>query len=259
MWTDSHCHLQYEDVGAGAIAQAAAAGVTRMITVGTDAESSAAAVDIAARHEGVFATVGLHPHDAAVGLDSLATLLRPVAPSVVAIGECGLDYYYEHSPRSVQRDVFAAQIALAAEAGLTLVVHTRDAWDETFDIVRQERMPERWVLHCFSGGPVEARIGLDLGAYLSFSGIVTFKKADDVRRAALACPSDRILVETDSPYLAPVPHRGRPNQPAWVPLVGAVVAEVRGEPVEEVESLTWANATAAFGLPGDIPSGTGAR
>lgn len=259
MWTDSHCHLHYDDVGTGAVARAAAAGVTRMITVGTDAESSAAAVDIATGHDGVFATVGLHPHDATAGVDSLATLLRPADPSVVAIGECGLDYYYEHSPRPVQREVFAAQISLAAEAGLTLVVHTRDAWDETFDIIGGERMPERWVLHCFSGGPDEARIGLDLGAYLSFSGIVTFKNAGEVRQAAAACPADRLLVETDSPYLAPVPHRGQPNQPAWVPLVGAVVAEVRGEPVEEVERRTWDNATAAFGLFDDGVFGTGAR
>lgn len=249
MWTDSHCHIDYDGVGPDAVAEAAVAGVTRMITIGTDADSSAAAIETASRYSGVYATVGLHPHEAVAGTAGIEALLAPPPPVVVGVGECGLDYYYEHSPRPAQREAFAAQIALAQSLDLTLVVHTRDAWDETFDIVRRERMPKRWVLHCFSGGPDEARIGLDLGAYLSFSGIVTFKKADDVRQAAAICPADRLLVETDSPYLAPVPRRGQPNRPGWVPLVGARVAEVRGEPVELVEHRTWENATTAFRLP----------
>jgi TatD DNase family protein len=169
----------------------------------------------------------------------------------VAVGECGLDYYYEHSPRDEQRAAFAAQIQLAHECDLALVVHTRDAWDDTFDILRAEGPPARWVLHCFSGGADEAKRGLDMGAMLSFSGIVTFKSADDVRAAAALCPIDRMLVETDSPYLAPVPHRGQPNQPAWVPLVGAKVAELRGVDPETVEAATWANTAAVFGLDGD--------
>jgi TatD DNase family protein len=172
-------------------------------------------------------------------------------PVVVAVGECGLDYYYEHSPRAEQRSAFAAQIQLAHECGLALVVHTRDAWDDTFDILRSEGPPARWVLHCFSGGPDEATRGLDMGAMLSFSGIVTFKNADDIRAAAALCPLDRILVETDSPYLAPVPHRGQPNQPAWVPFVGAKVAEVRGVDAETIEAATWANTAAVFGLDPD--------
>lgn len=249
MWTDSHCHIDYEGVGADAVADATAAGVARMITIGTDAASSAAAIATAGRHPGVYATVGLHPHEAAVGVASIAGLLDPPDPVVVGVGECGLDYFYEHSPRSAQREAFAAQIALAAARDLTLVVHTRDAWEDTFDIITAETMPDRWVLHCFSGGPGEARRGLDLGAYLSFSGIVTFKKAEEIRQAAVLCPADRLLVETDSPYLAPVPHRGRPNRPAWVPLVGARIAEERGVGVDEVERWTWDNATAAFRLP----------
>ncbi len=249
MWTDSHCHLDYEGIGPDVVADSASLGVTRMITIGTDARSSADAIATAGSHEGVYATVGLHPHDASTGTEGIAALLDPLPSVVVGIGECGLDYYYEHSPRHAQRGAFAAQIGLAASLGLTLVVHTRDAWDETFDIIRGETMPERWVLHCFSGGPEEARRGLDLGAYLSFSGIVTFKKADEVRQAAVVCPSERLLVETDSPYLAPVPNRGRPNRPGWVPLVGAAVAEVRGVPVEEIERCTWDNATTAFRLP----------
>lgn len=249
MWTDSHCHIDYDGVGPEAVAEAAAAGVTRIVTIGTDAKSSAAAIDTASRHPGVYATVGLHPHDAASGLGPVSALLDQPQQVVVGVGECGLDYYYEHSPRGAQREVFAAQIALAASLDLTLVVHTRDAWDDTFDLVSRERMPDRWVLHCFSGGPAEARRGLDLGAYLSFSGIVSFKKADEIRQAAAMCPTDRLLVETDSPYLAPVPNRGRPNRPAWVPLVGAAVAEARQVPVEDVERWTWENATAAFRLP----------
>ncbi|MBV9661076.1 MAG: TatD family hydrolase [Acidimicrobiales bacterium] len=254
MWTDSHCHVGYEGVPTAAVADAVAAGVTRLITVGTDFATSTVAVEVARAHPGmVFATVGLHPHEAAAGVASLGPLLADLDPTVVAIGECGLDYYYEHSPRPAQRAAFAEQIALAASLGLTLVVHTRDAWDETFDILAgSSPSPARWVLHCFSGGPAEARRGLDMGAFLSFSGIVSFKNAGETRAAAALCPPDRLLVETDSPYLAPVPNRGRPNQPAWVPLVGAAVASARGVPVEEIERQSWDNATAAFGLHGAV-------
>ena len=249
MWTDSHCHIDYEGVGAGAIDEARRAGVATMITIGTDADSSAAAIDTAREHEGVWATVGLHPHDASDGVDSIRPLLQPADPVVVAIGECGLDYYYEHSPRPAQRDAFASQIRLARELDLALVVHTRDAWDETFDILQGEGVPDRWVLHCFSGGPAEAKRGLELGAYLSFSGIVTFKRADEVRSAVVECPLERLLVETDSPYLAPVPNRGKSNRPAWVPLVGAAVADARGVEPAVVEQATTENARRLFRLP----------
>jgi TatD DNase family protein len=257
VWTDSHCHIDYEGVPAGAVRDALEAGVTRMVTVGTDHDSSAAAVGTARANPGVvFATVGLHPHEASRGVESLGPLVSSPDPLVVGIGECGLDYYYEHSPRPAQRQAFAAQIALAAELDLTLVVHTRDAWDETFDILAGSApFPDRWVLHCFTGGPGEARRGLDMGAYLSFSGIVSFKTAGQIREAAALCPADRLLVETDSPYLAPVPNRGQPNRPAWVPLVGAAVAAARGVGVGDVEQLTWDNATAAFRLrPAPIPT-----
>jgi TatD DNase family protein len=252
VWADSHCHLDYEGVDPDAIAQARDAGVTRLITIGTDALSSATAVATAEAHEGVWATVGLHPHEASHGVESIAGLLDPPNRVVVGVGECGLDYFYEHSPRQAQRHAFAAQIGLALAVDLTLVVHTRDAWDDTFDILRAEGVPDRWILHCFSGGPVEAKRGLDLGAYLSFSGIVTFKKADEVRQAAVVCPADRLLVETDSPYLAPVPNRGKPNRPAWVPLVGAGVAEARQVAVEKIEEMTWLNTARAFRLPDSV-------
>jgi TatD DNase family protein len=250
MWFDTHCHLQYEGIGPDALDRAAVAGVGAVVCVGTDAEQSARAIDVARRAPGrVWATVGLHPHDAVNGTASLPPLLDG-APEVVAVGECGLDYHYDHSPRPVQRTAFAEQVALALQHGLALVIHTREAWDDTFAVLEAEGVPERTVFHCFTGGPEEARRALDLGAFLSFSGIVTFKTAGDVREAAALTPLDRILVETDAPYLAPVPHRGRPNEPALVAVVGEALAGIRGVPVAEVESATWANAEAVFGLSG---------
>jgi TatD DNase family protein len=248
MWTDSHCHLDYEGMESGAIADARLAGVTRIITVGTDAEVSSTAIATARNEDGIWATVGLHPHEASSGVHTIRGLLDPPDPVVVGVGECGLDYFYDHSDREDQRRAFAEQIALASALDLTLVVHTRDAWDDTFEILSSEGVPSRLVMHCFTGGPAEARRALDLGAYLSFSGIVTFKTAHEIRESASLCPPDRLLVETDSPYLAPVPHRGRPNGPKWVPLVGSAVAESRGVPVAMVEGQTWDNASDAFRL-----------
>ena len=253
-WTDDHCHLGWEHDGPAdpalvdtMVEDARAAGVERLVTVGTDRGRSADAVAAAARHPGVvWATVGLHPHDADNGLDGIADLLGE--PGVVAVGECGLDYHYDHSPRAVQRRAFADQVALAHEHDLALVIHSREAWDDTFAVLDAAGVPERTVFHCFTGGPDEARACLDRGAMLSFSGIVTFPSADDVRAAAALCPLDRALVETDSPYLAPVPHRGRPNRPALVPLVGAAVAETMGRPVEAVAEATWANAERVYRL-----------
>jgi TatD DNase family protein len=241
VWTDAHCHIT-----ADALDAARAAGVERMISVGTDVASSQAAIALAAGHEGVWATAGVHPHDAKDGIAGVEALLA--APEVVAVGECGLDYHYEHSPRDVQREVFAAHIALAHTHDLALVIHSREAWDDTFAVLATEGVPERTVFHCFTGGPDEAERCLALGAALSFSGIVTFKTADDVRAAAARCPLDRMTVETDSPYLAPVPHRGKPNQPAWVPLVGAVVAAVKGVDAAEVARATSATAERLFRL-----------
>ncbi|MGZ4683525.1 MAG: TatD family hydrolase [Acidimicrobiales bacterium] len=246
-WTDNHCHLPAGADAAEPIAEARAAGVTRLITVGTDVERSRQAIAVASAHPGVWATAGVHPHDAADGLDGLVELLG--APEVVAVGECGLDYHYDHSPRDAQRQVFAEQIALAFEHDLALVIHTREAWDDTFDILAAEGVPPRTVFHCFTGGPTEAGKGLDLGIRISFSGIITFKTADDLRAAAAACPLDRLLVETDSPYLAPVPHRGRPNRPALVPLVGAAVAAAKGIDVAEVADASWRSATQLYRLP----------
>jgi TatD DNase family protein len=247
-WIDNHCHLRADDPQA--IVEARAAGVTRLITVGTDLAHSTVAAEVAAAHDGVWATAGVHPHDASQGIDGIAALLD--LPQVVAVGEAGLDYYYDHSPREVQQSVFAAQIALAHARELPLVIHTRDAWDDTFRILDREGVPRRTVFHCFTGGRDEAVAAVERGVLLSISGIVTFKTAHDVREAVVATPLERLLVETDSPYLAPVPHRGKPNRPAWVPLVGAAIATLKACPVDQVEALTWANAAAFYALD-DLP------
>lgn len=247
MWADSHCHLQYEGMADDAVDRAQAAGVGRVVCVGTDAEQSALAIDVARSYPGlVWATAGVHPHDATEGVEGIAPLLT--APEVVAVGECGLDYHYDYSPRPLQREAFAAQVVMASDLGLALVVHSREAWDDTFAVLASEGLPERTILHCFTGGPTEARRALDLGAYLSFSGILTFRNADDLRAAAAIAPLDRLLVETDAPYLTPAPHRGQPNQPAYVPLVGAALAAARGVAPDVVEAATWANTKAVFNL-----------
>jgi TatD DNase family protein len=246
-WVDTHCHVYDDKMDSNdtvSIAQAREAGVQKMIVIGTDLDTTRSALEIASRHDDVWATVGLHPHDAKNGLDGLAELIDD--PKVVGIGECGLDYYYEHSDRNAQREIFSAQIAWANERDLPLVIHTRSAWDDTFDVLDACGTPRRTIFHCFTGDVDEARKCVDRGAYLSFSGIVTFKNANDIRRAAAWCPSDRLLVETDAPFLAPVPHRGKPNTPALVPVVGAFVAEVRSIGVEECAEITTRNACLAF-------------
>jgi TatD DNase family protein len=248
MWIDHHCHLPRDEGRAAWLAEARAAGVGGVVDVGTDVASSRAAIAAAAELDDVWATAGVHPHDASGGIDGLEELL--VDPGVVAVGECGLDYHYLHSPAPAQRDVFARQVELAHRHDLALVIHSRDAWDDTFSVLAEVGTPPRTVFHCFTGGPDEARRCLDAGASLSFSGIVTFPSAGEVRDAARLCPIDRLLVETDSPYLAPVPHRGRPNRPALVAVVGAFVADLRGRPVADLADTTSANVRALYRLAG---------
>ncbi len=247
-WIDNHCHLEPGPAAADAIAEAGVAGVDRLITVGTDVAGSKAAIAVAAEHPNVWATAGVHPHEAVQGIDGLEPLLG--RPKVVAVGECGLDYHYDHSPRGRQRDTFALQIELAHRLDLPLMIHTRSAWDDTLAILDEAGTPARTVFHCFTGGPAEADRCLERGALLSFSGIVTFPSAPEVRDAVRRCPADRVLVETDAPFLAPVPHRGKPNRPALVAVVGEKVAEVRGVAPAELAAQTWANAAAFFRLAG---------
>jgi TatD DNase family protein len=268
-WFDSHCHVQEEYRGGGeggkgetdlslVLDRAAESGVDRLVCIGTGATTSRQAVALARqvqRDRGdlmAWSSVGLHPHEAIDGVDEVAQVLAEELAvgdgAVVAVGECGLDYFYDHSPRDVQRTAFAAQIALAHAHALALVIHARDAWDDLFDVLEAEGVPERTVLHCFTGGPDEVDRCLRAGMFVSFSGIVTFKNATDVRAAAARVPLDRLLVETDSPFLAPVPHRGRVNEPAYVALVGATVAEVKGCPVEQVAESSAAAAATAFSL-----------
>ncbi len=246
-WTDDHCHLPHDGSVAEVLAAARDAGVHRFVHVGVDLASSQAALALASEHDGVWATAGVHPHEARHGVGGIEDLLAH--PSCVAVGEAGLDFHYDHSPRDAQRDAFAAQVALAHAHDKALVIHTREAWEETFAVLDAEGTPARTVFHCFTGGADEADECLARGAYLSFSGIVTFPSADDVRAAAARCPLERLLVETDSPYLAPVPNRGRPNQPAWVPLVGAGVADAAGRSVADVAAASWRNATDCYHLP----------
>lgn len=244
-WIDNHCHLEF-DALEDMIAQASAAGVERMIDVGTDAATSIGAIAKATASDQVWATAGVHPHEARHGIGGIEDLLG--SDRVVAVGECGLDYHYNHSPPADQRAVFAAQIEMAHRHRMPLVIHTREAWDDTFAILDECGVPERTVFHCFTGGADEAQAALDRGAYLSFSGIVSFPSADDVRDAAAMCPLDRLLVETDSPYLAPVPLRGKPNTPANLPLVGEALARIHGVALETVAEHTWNNAAAFYRL-----------
>ncbi len=244
---DSHCHVHDDRMPGGvvgAITTAREVGVSTMVTVGCDRVTSMAAIATADQYADVWATVGLHPHEAVNTVDTIIDLFDH--PRVVAVGEAGLDYYYEHSPRIEQAVAFAAQIGLARDLDLPLVIHTRDAWTDTFDILDAEGTPDRTIFHCFTGGPAEARACLNRGAFISFSGIVTFKGAADVQAAARLVPTDRLLIETDAPYLAPVPHRGKTNQPAWVADTARFLADLRDESVDDLAELTHTNGLAAF-------------
>ena len=244
---DSHCHLddaQFDGDRDEAIARARAAGVSTMLAIGTgngppDLE---AGIRLAERYEGFYATVGVHPHDAAKAGDDTFLRLAELAmhPKVVAIGEIGLDYHYDFSQREVQRRVFARQIEVASAAAKPVAIHTREAWDDTLAILRAHGAA-KGIFHCFTGGAGEAEQALDLGFHLGFGGVVTFPKAENVREAARLTPDDRLLLETDCPYLAPAPHRGKRNEPAFLPEIARRLARVRGTTMESVAQLTTAN------------------
>ncbi|MCA9530057.1 MAG: TatD family hydrolase [Myxococcales bacterium] len=254
---DTHCHLddpRFADDRAAVIERAIAAGVERMTTIGCADTPDAVgrALDIAkAAPERITATVGVHPHDASKLDDALFAALEAAAhdPLVVAIGETGLDYHYDHSPRPAQQAALRRQIALARAVGKPLVIHTRSAPEDTLAILRDERARDvGGIIHCFSEDAPFAKAALDLGFVSSFSGIATFRSAEAVREAARALPSDAILVETDAPYLAPIPHRGRRNEPAYVEHTAALLARERGEAREAFDAATFANALRVYGL-----------
>jgi TatD DNase family protein len=243
-WFDNHCHLS--ENAEEEILRAREASVIGFVNVGTDLVSSRKAMEKARMLSGVWATAGVHPHEALKGIDGIADLLED--SNVVAVGEAGLDYHYDYSPREDQNRVFAEQIEMANKSNLPLVIHTREAWEETFKILDSEGVPNSTVFHCFTGGKVEAKECLKRGAYLSFSGIITFKKSESLREAASECPLDRAMIETDSPYLTPVPFRGKKNEPANVSLVGKELAFLQDKSSEEVALATTQNALDFYGL-----------
>jgi len=245
---DSHCHLNYEGLAERrdeVLASARDRGVTAFLNISTRQSEWDAVIAVAERNADVWATVGVHPHEADSHPDLGSAVLVDAAshPRVIAIGECGLDYYYDKSDRGAQRERFEAHIDAARQAGLPLVVHTREAEADTAEIL--ERAVKEGgiagVLHCFTGSADLARKGLDLGFYVSLSGIVTFKNARDLQDTAKWLPAGQMLVETDSPFLAPVPHRGKPCEPAFVADTAAFVAELRGEDPETLAASTTAN------------------
>lgn len=236
MWVDSHCHLHHANVASSEvdalITRAHQAGVPAMLTVSTCLEDTAKILPLLETYEGVYGSVGVHPHDTdSVALGSLEEALRQQAalhPKMVALGETGLDLYYGHSSAENQRAAFEAHMRVGRDLHLPLIIHTRQAEEETLEIMQRYAGQVRGVIHCFSGSASFAQAVLKLGFYISFSGIVTFPKAQDLRQVVPHVPLDRVLVETDTPYLAPVPYRGKPNEPAYVVETGKILAELYG-------------------------------
>src|SRR5512132_954042 len=254
MLVDSHAHLDGYADRPDVVARAREAGLSHVVVIGQWREGDGMAgareaVALARADRSFFsATAGIHPHDAAQAVEAdFAELRRLCAePDVVAVGECGLDFHYDRSPRPVQREVFVRQIRLARELGKPLVVHTREADVETAEILARELGPDGGVIHCFTSDWAAAQRYLALGLYLSFSGVVTFRNAVALREAASKVPLDRMLVETDCPFLAPVPHRGKRNEPAYVAHTAAELARLRGMPFEELAAATTANTRRAL-------------
>jgi TatD DNase family protein len=258
MYTDSHCHPEnkrFDGDRAEVFARAMAVGVTTILAIGNgDGPGTGTfdcAIKLADEHEGVYATVGIHPHEAALAkqpdFDELVTLAKH--PKIVAWGEIGLDYYYDHSPRDVQQQVFLQQLELAKAAKLPIIIHCRpsdnsgNAWEDLLRLLRQNWQASGLggVMHCFTGTVEQARASLDLGFVVSFAGNVTYPRAQNIRDAASIVPLDRIFIETDSPYLAPVPHRGKRNEPAYVVEVARQIGELRGLDHVEIAQVTTEN------------------
>ena len=248
MFTDSHCHLDdkrfAEDLPA-VLDRAAAAGITRILTIGTGDGPPGidCAIRVAERYPQIVASIGVHPHDASKATPKTFDDLRALArhPKVVAFGEIGLDYHYDFSPRELQREVFTEQLKLARELSLPIIIHTREAWDDTIAVLTGNPLNAGGIMHCFSGDTAQAEQALALGFHLSFGGVITFKNAGAMREAARITPDNRLLIETDAPYLAPIPHRGKRNEPAFMTETARKLAEVRGTTPERIAELTAAN------------------
>jgi TatD DNase family protein len=252
---DSHSHIyteRYRDDRDAVIARAAAAGVTQLLQVGCNLEESRAAVALSTQVSGIYAAVGVHPHEATtVGpaiLDALEALLHH--PKVLAWGEIGLDFYYDHSPRAVQQQAFAAQLQRAIQCDVPVVIHTREAEQATLNLLRDYPVPRSGHVHCFTGTPAMAAQVLAMGFYIGFTGIISFPKADNVRAALREVPLARLLIETDSPYLAPLPHRGRRNEPAFVRHVAEAIAHVKEVSVADVVHHSTQNFYRLYGKDG---------
>jgi TatD DNase family protein len=253
MWFDSHCHLHLceQEVSLDdLLTRARTNGVDQMVAVGIEVASSERALDIAREHEGVYASAGVHPNDATSWNEEVGQRVDELLShdEVVAVGETGLDFYRDYTPHDVQRAAFRDHIELAKGHRKPLVIHTRDSTTAAIDELVAAGPPERLIFHCWSGTTDELKSALELGAHVSFAGNVSFKSAGDLREAARLVPDDRLLVETDSPFLAPVPHRGKPNEPGFVAAVGRAVAEARDRDDAEIARSTTANARRIFGL-----------
>ena len=255
---DSHCHLDFPDFADeldAVVQRARDAGVERMVTIGTRLDKAAAMIAIAERFPDVFFTVGVHPHEAAGATDADFAEMRDLArhPKCVGVGEAGLDYHYNFAPPEVAKRVFREQIGIARDLALPLVIHTREAEDDTAAILEEEmaRGAFQPLMHCFTSSRALAETALRLGAYISFSGVVTFKKSEELRALARDAPLDRVLVETDAPYLAPMPWRGKRNEPAYVVQTARVVAEAKGLAPEALADATRANTLRIFSKMAD--------
>lgn len=257
MFVDSHCHLDFEDFDGerdAVVARARAAGVETIVTVATSMKGFPKVLEIAQNYDDVYCSVGVHPHDAEkdgekVTTDELVALYRQ-NPKIVGIGETGLDYFYDYAPRGHQQEAFRTHIRACIATGAPLIIHTRDAEDDTIRLLQEERQGHedklRGVLHCYSSARRMAEYALDIGFYVSLSGMLTFKKSENIREVVKDIPLERLLVETDSPYLAPVPHRGQTCEPAYVVHTAGVLAEVKGVPLDVIAKHTTDNFYALF-------------
>jgi TatD DNase family protein len=251
VWFDTHCHLyDVEDEVDDVVDRARTAGARDILTLGVDVTTSRRCAQIAAAHDGLWAGAAYHPSETQGWHTSWIADIEAIAddPNVIAIGETGLDYHWDTSFVDSQQRGFAAHIGLAKRLGKTLVIHTRDSIQEALHMLDRAGAPERLVFHCWTGAPDQLVRALDLGAYISFAGNVSYKNAPEIREAAKLVPDDRLVVETDSPYLAPIPHRGKPNEPAYVAAVGEALAAARGQEIEVLATATTRNARALFGL-----------